>query len=227
MLSRSPTWWSTRRVSDTEWTRKGRSDLQRVVLEVDGRDAAYAIYRLQFDWPDQVPSTQVEVIEAIGTTPDSTAQLWRYLFDLDTVGSITAPNLSVDHPLLLLLEEPRRIGFRLGDALWVRILDIEAALAARTYGRDDRIVLEIEDRFCASNAGCYFLDGGARRAGRTLEAPDIRLTIEALGSMYLGGFAFSRLAEARRGVVELTAGAIGRADALFHSGRAPWCPEIF
>ena len=47
-----------------------------------------------------------------------------------------------------------------------------------------RIVLDIEDGFCRSNSGRYFLDGGARRAGRCDEAADIRVSIQALGSAY-------------------------------------------
>ena len=39
-------------------------------------------------------------------------------------------------------------------------------------------------------------------------------------------FRFPRLADAGR-VVEHTKGALFRADALFRSARAPWCPEIF
>jgi hypothetical protein len=59
-----------------------------------------------------------------------------------------------------------------------------------------------------------------------MESSDIRLSVEALGSAYLGGISFTRLALAGR-AVELRKGALVRADALFHSSRAPWCPEIF
>lgn len=34
--------------------------------------------------------------------------------------------------LLWLLAEPRRMQFRLNDGLWVRLLDVEAALSARS-----------------------------------------------------------------------------------------------
>ena len=111
-------------------------------------------------------------------------------------------------------------------SLRVRIADVAAALAARTYGRDDSIVFDVEDRFCPSNSGRYRLDGGTRMAERTSESPDIRLAIEALGSAYLGGISFTRLSLAGS-VVELRNGALDRADALFHSPQAPWCPEIF
>ena len=48
----------------------------------------------------------------------------------------------------------------------------------------------------------------------------------SLGCVYLGGFTFAQLARSLR-VTELRAGAIARADAMFRSDRAPWCPELF
>jgi hypothetical protein len=59
-----------------------------------------------------------------------------------------------------------------------------------------------------------------------MASPDLRLSVDALGSTYLGGFTFSDLLRAGR-VEELTPGAVARADALFRADRKPWCPEIF
>jgi predicted acetyltransferase len=87
-------------------------------------------------------------------------------------------------------------------------------------------VLEIVDQHCPWNEGRYRLDGGERRASRTNDAPDLRLPVDALGSAYLGGISFARLAEVGR-VEERAAGALSRADALFRSARGPWCPELF
>jgi phosphoribosylformylglycinamidine (FGAM) synthase-like amidotransferase family enzyme len=50
--------------------------------------------------------------------------------------------------------------------------------------------------------------------------------VDALGSVYLGGFSFADLLRAGR-VEEVTPGAVERADALFRTDRKPWCPEIF
>ena len=66
-------------------------------------------------------------------------------------------------------------------------------------------------------------DGKAKRSSRR---PDVRLDATALGAAYLGGFSFAQLA--RAGLVEeASRGGLARADALFGSDRAPWCPEIF
>lgn len=227
MLARSREWWEVRRLVDSDFARKGGGPLQRVAIEVDGRVEAYALYRLQHRWDvPHIPSGSLDVIEAIGATPLGTRLVWRYLFDIDLMQRIEASLLPIDHPLVLLLAEPRRLRLTVADALWVRIVDVEAALAARGYGSDAALTLEITDRGCPWNAGRFRLDGGARRAARTTAEPDVRLDIAALGSVYLGGISFRRLADAGQ-VEALSPGAIERADSLFRSEKAPCCPEIF
>jgi predicted acetyltransferase len=113
---------------------------------------------------------------------------------------------------------------RVGDGLWVRLVDVGAALSARTYVGDGAVVLEVEDAFCPWNAGRWKLDGG--EAKRTRAAADIACDVTALGSVYLGGFTFDQLLRGGR-VDELRRGAVARADAMFRGERAPWCPEIF
>ncbi len=225
MLSRSPEWWRVRRVSDPEGeARRGRGPLQRLLLEHDGAASAYALYRLQPQWEHGVPATTLHVVEAMGTTPAATREVWRFLLDVDVVRQIAAWGLPVDHPLLLLAAEPRRLGFRLADALWVRLVDVGAALGERTYADDGPVVFEVLDPFCLWNEGRWRLEGG--RAQKTRDDPHLRLDVGALGSVYLGGFTFAQLA--RAGCVhELADGAVRRADRLFYTDRAPWCPEIF
>ena len=100
-------------------------------------------------------------------------------------------------------------------------MDVGAALAARSYAGDDDLVLEVRDAFCPWNDARYALDGS-----KTTEEPDLRLSVPTLGTVYLGGFSFAQLLRAGR-VEEVSEGAIARADALFRTDRAPWCPEIF
>lgn len=227
MPSRSESWWKNRRFIDIDAVRLGFGPLQRVVFTIDGRPEAYALYRtrLTFESPD-IPSSTIKVLEAIGATPDGTRAAWRYLCDLDLATRIEATNMPVDHPLFLMLAEPRRAHFITHDALWVRIIDVESALAARAYSSRESLVLEIEDSMCPWNTGRFRLDGETGHASRTQEHADIRLPISALGSAYLGGITFSRMAEV--GAIEgKTEGAVEKADRLFRSNRAPWCPEIF
>ncbi len=159
------------------------------------------------------------MLEAMGVSPEATAGIWRFLLDIDWMERLQAWLLPVDHPLFLLLEHPRRMRFRVGDSLWVRLVDVGAALAARSLEGD--VVLEVADAFCPWNDARYGLDGS-----KTTARADLRLDASDLGSAFLGGFTFAQLLRAGR-VEELTEGAVARADAAFRTDRAPWCPEIF
>jgi predicted acetyltransferase len=222
MFARTSKWWEARVLSDPEWRRMGGGELQRAVVEVNGRAEAYALYRLHFSFEDGISTGVTNVIEAMGTSPEATREVWRFLLDVDWMASIKAALLPIDHPLFFLLAEPRRLGFKVGDGLWLRLVDVEAALGARSYGEGERVVLEVTDSFCPWNEGRYEVPGGRR-----IEAePDLRVDVTTLGSVYLGGFTFAELARALR-LEELSPGAIARADTLFQVDRAPWCPEIF
>jgi len=225
MATRSPSWWKYRRLYDYE---KAGPPLQRLVFEIDGQPEAYALYRHGHRWDSgQIPVGTLQIVEAIGATPLATRLVWRYLFDVDLMQRIEASLLPPDHPIFLMVREPRRLRLTLGDAVWVRLLDIEAALAQRTYvSTRDTVVLDVEDAFCPRNSGRYRIDGASGLAARTDRPAELRLDVAALASAYLGGFTFRRLADAGR-AEELAESAIDRADALFRSTRAPWCPEIF
>ncbi len=224
MLTRSRRWWQLRRLSDPEFARRGRGPLRRVLLELEGAPVAYALYRQTHEWQNAVPGGSVHVIEALGTTPAATRAIWRYLCDLDLMDKLTGFMLPSDHPLLLLVAEPRRLGLRLADALWVRLVEVGAALSARSFGEGSPITIEIRDSFCPWNEGRWSVGAGV--VERTDERADLALDAAALGSVYLGGFTFGQLA--RAGLVEeFVEAAVERADALFVRDRAPWCPEIF
>jgi predicted acetyltransferase len=224
MIARSGDWWELRRLNEADWSRRGAGPLNRVVLEVDGEPAAYALYRIKFTWEGGENTSEVRVIEAFGTTPHATAGIWRYLLDIDWMPTLTADHLPIDHPLFHLLAEPRRLGFRASDALWCRLVDVEAALSGRSYAAGGEVVLEVADAFCPWNEGHWLV--GTHGAERTESPGELALDAAAFGSVYLGGFTFEQLCDAGR-VQELEPGAVGRADDLFRTSRAPWCPEIF
>jgi predicted acetyltransferase len=222
MFARTREWWESRVLSDPQWRRGGGGELQRAVVEVDGRIEAYALYRLHLSFEAGLATGFTNVIEAMGTSPEATRDIWRFLLDIDWMRSIKAGLLPVDHPLFFLLAEPRRMGFGVGDALWVRLVDVGAALRARSYGEGQPLVIEVTDAFCPWNEGRYRIPGG----DRTDADADLRLDVTTLASVYLGGFTFAELARALR-VDEVSQGAIAGADTLFRADRAPWCPEIF
>ena len=110
---------------------------------------------------------------------------------------------------------------RLADGLWLRLVDVQAALAARSWASDDSLVLEVRDSFCSWNEGCY-----RTGEGRVDAEPDLVLSAADLASAYLGGVDVLALAAAGR-IVERTSGAVTRADALFRTPLPPFCPEVF
>ena len=224
MFSRTPDWWEGRRLSDPPERREGGGEHMRALLEIDGKPVGYAIYRIHMKFEHGVSAGFVNVLESMGVTPVAVREVWRFLLGIDWMASIQARLLPIDHPLFFLLAEPRRMRFRIGDGLWVRLVDLGIALSSRSYAADGAVVFDVADAFCPWNAGSWKLEGG--KAARTSEAPDMRLDVSALGSVYLGGFTFAQLARAGR-VAELRKGAINRADMLFRADRAPWCPEIF
>jgi predicted acetyltransferase len=222
MFRRSEAWWAERTLR--EQPRPGEPPTNRALLELDDRAEAYALYRVHQRFEHDASAGHVQVVEALGRTPEATRAIWRFLLDLDWTSRIEAGRLPVDHPLVLLLAEPRRARLRLSDALWVRLVDVAAALSQRSYAGDGAVVLDVVDGFCPWNEGRWRVS--AAGAARTDEPAGLGLDVSALGSVYLGGFTFRRLADALR-VEEREPGAIERADALFRTDRAPWCPEIF
>jgi predicted acetyltransferase len=150
------------------------------------------------------------------------------LLGVDLVRTLESELMSVDHPLFLAVRDPRALHRDVHDGLWLRLVDLPAALAARGYGIDDVLVLEVADATWPENAGTWRLEvsGGEGRAVRVDASPDLRLDVADLGAAYLGVPTLGR--RVRAGLIEeVTPGAALRADRLLAGDRAPWCPEIF
>jgi predicted acetyltransferase len=193
----------------------------------DGADG-FAVYHVKHDWPEGFPKSILSVLDLQATSVDAYADLWRYVFEVDLVERVRAWNRPVDEPLVHLLQEPRRLGARLRDNLWVRPVDVAGALGARRYVSEGRIVLEVADGFCPWNDGRYVIEstGGQANVVAGRADPDLTCSINEIGATYLGGTSFRQLHRAGR-VDEHTEGALASADALFGWDPAPWCPYVF
>ena len=69
-----------------------------VALDLDGETQAYAIYRTHNSFDTGVSSSRTEIIEAIGATPQATAEIWggsRHRLDGDVRGDAAAARPSV------------------------------------------------------------------------------------------------------------------------------------
>jgi predicted acetyltransferase len=226
MVIRSRDWWETRRLDDAPERRRGAGPLVRVLFERGGRAVGYALYRLQQEGstPANWKKT-IRVLEAFGIDSDATRDVWRYLLEIDWVDRIAAFNLPVDHPLPLLVDRFNKLHLEVWDGLWVRLVDVTAALTGRRYAALERVTIEVtSDPRIPDNVGSWTIeDGTVRRARRRA---DVRLPVDALASAYLGGFSFAQLVAAGR-AVETTRGGAVRADSVFRTARAPWTGEMF
>jgi predicted acetyltransferase len=127
-----------------------------------------------------------------------------------------------------MLAEPRRLQLRISDAIWMRIVDVPAALTARTFAADDSLVLDVADEFMPVAAGRWRVNvtGGRATVEPTTDPADLALDTTDLAAAYMGTFSFAELANAAR-TQELTSGARARADALFRVDVPGWCSTPF
>ncbi len=225
-FGKSAEWWRWTALLEKESHAPAKKRV--AVYECGGKPEAYAIYTIKPDWDFRGPRATVEVRDAIGSTPRGTREIWRYLFSVDLTRTVRAEHLPPDHPLFFLTREPRRLGARIGDGIWLRVLDVAAALEGRRYEGDGRLVFELADSFCPENAGVWSIEveAGQAKVGRSDGTPGLTLDATDLGALYLGGFSASALATTGR-VRERQPGALATADLIFKTALAPWCPEEF
>jgi predicted acetyltransferase len=201
-----------------------------VLLERDGRPDGYVSYTFQPQWPDRADG-RVAVQEMCAASPVAHIALWHYLASIDLVQTIDARFCALDDPLPWLLRSHRAAAVtEVNDALWVRILDVEAALSARRYAVGGGFVLEVVDAFRPDGAaaGRFALEigGDGVFCTRTTADPDLTLGVAELGAAYLGGVRLATLAAAGR-IDEHTPGTLARADAAFTAPRPPYAMTWF
>lgn len=228
VFARSEAWWRDEVLDDAEWRRQGAGVRFIPAVEVDGTIRGYGFYRWRTEWDHLGPRNTLEVREVVAPDPAVELALWRFLADQDLMGTLKAQNLPVDTPLFHRVDDPRRLALTIGDGLWVRILDVPAALTARSWSADDDLVLEVTDDLLPGNAGRWRLTvhDGRATVTRTDASPDATLGIAALGSLYLAGVRAADLARAGH-LVAADAATPSRIDALNMVPRQPWCPSIF
>ncbi|MFJ3232210.1 GNAT family N-acetyltransferase [Streptomyces sp. NPDC086787] len=226
-VSRDEVWWKTAtgalRFFD-DWTEPFYAVHRSASGEVEGMMK----YVPDDTWHGKQPHNTANVHWLIASTPAAERDLWHFVCTMDWITEVKSGWRAPDDLLPLYLPDPRaaRITTQT-DWLWVRILDVVRALEARTYGGTGALVLEVTDE--------QGLTGGRYRLEASLEGssctptgadPELVLGVAELSMLWLGDETAARLVALGR-VREVRAGAARVADALLHTPRRPWCPDIF
>ncbi|MGV9255715.1 GNAT family N-acetyltransferase [Streptomyces sp. NPDC003697] len=227
MLARQPGWERVP-LLDPESERDGASPLQCVVAERAGEVVGYARYRVKPGWDVAGAEGTVLLHDLAALDPAGEAALWRFLCGIDLTTTLTVRGRPVDDAWQYLVSDIRRCRPRLRDGLYLRLVDVGAALRARTYQAPVDVVFDVEDAFCPWNTGRWRLSGDPKGASceRTPDAADLAVSVRDLGAAYLGGVPLAALAAAGR-VRELRPGALAEASVGFGSAVAPWLPHGF
>ncbi|MBD0709721.1 MULTISPECIES: GNAT family N-acetyltransferase [unclassified Streptomyces] len=227
MLARRPG-WERLPLLDPPGGREGASPRLCVLAERAGRVVGFAHYAVRPQWTTAGPDGSVLVRQVMGLDPAAEGALWRFLCSVDLTARVRLFARPVDDVWQYLVSDPQRCEPTSREALFVRLVEVGAALGARTYQAPVDVVFEVEDAFCPWNAGRWRLTGDAKgaRCERTGEAPDLALSVRELGAAYLGGVSLAALARAGR-VRELREGALTEASVAFGSPVAPWLPHGF
>ncbi|MEU4100062.1 GNAT family N-acetyltransferase [Streptomyces tanashiensis] len=227
MLARRPE-WERLPLIDPAADREGASPRQCVLAERDGEVVGFAHYAIKPDWGYAGAEGSVNVHQLMGLDPLAEAALWRYLCSVDLASTVRFRSRPVDDAWQHLVSDVRRCEPTLRDGLHVRLVEVGAALEARTYQAPVDVVFEVADAFCPWNEGRWRLTGDAKGAVcvRTSDPADLALSVRELGAAYLGGTSLVSLASAGR-VRELRDGALVEASVAFGSPVAPWLPHGF
>ncbi|MEU6841848.1 GNAT family N-acetyltransferase [Streptomyces sp. NPDC046716] len=216
-LSRPHRWW----------------DLAAGQPPVSGAPRYVAVHRDADGVPDGYASYSIEagtltVDETITTDDTVFTALAEFVLGHDLVTDVVFKHLPPQHPLRWQLAD-----FRAGrvsddtDWLWLRLLDVPRALAARGWSTDGDLVLAVDDPFLGEHDR-YLLSvrNGKAACAPTDREPDLSLDIGDLGSVYLGGTAPGTLVRAGH-IHAHHPGAAALADALFGTERPPHCLHWF
>ncbi|MGA9856607.1 MAG: GNAT family N-acetyltransferase [Solirubrobacteraceae bacterium] len=190
----------------------------------DGPDGLLA-WRTSGNFGLLPPYATVEVWDLTSVGETAYRNLWAYLSGIDGVDQVRVANRPVDEPLRWLLPDGRAlVTTRVVDLVWLRLLDVPAALCARRYAVPGEVILEVVDDSEPSFASGRFrltADGATVTCEPTTQAADLELTQRGLASIYLGGITLreQQIAGVAR---ELSPGALHRVDLMFSTPSAPW-----
>ncbi|MFB6441492.1 GNAT family N-acetyltransferase [Streptomyces sp. NPDC056411] len=232
-FTRDETWWR-REVLDLDGCvdpgdLHGFGALRVVVLGAPGEEpGGYALYRTR-GAGDQGPGT-VSVEELEAESAPAAAALWSYLCSIDLTATVRAEARPADDPLLLLAADRDQVRVtRQEPGLWVRLVDVHAALVARAWAAPVDLVLDLTDTTLPGNAGRFRLTAGPGRDTTwepTDDAPDLALDVRELSACYLGGSPLRRYVQAGLATAH-TPAAVRSLDAALETAWLPFTGDNY
>ncbi|GLY16069.1 UPF0256 protein [Kineosporia sp. NBRC 101677] len=221
-IDRPSYWWRAR----AHMRQLGQDHHYAVVHGIPGHEDGFAIYTPQDSstW-FRSKDRGIVVGDFVANTSRAHFGLLRYLLSLDLVQRVVLDTMPVDHSIEKLFTDERSVsthGRR--DETWLRLVDVQAALAARTYRAPGQVIIEVRDDLLRDNNGRYLIS--ASGVARTEQPPDLTMDVAQLACVYLGGTPFWQLAQAGRIAVHRDAG-LTVADHLFALRRAPFGGTMF
>ncbi|KNH15173.1 acetyltransferase [Arthrobacter sp. ZBG10] len=210
--------------------RDGKEDAAiKVALHYGPAGAVDGYVSYKFLGWEKEPYT-VEVVDFLAASDDAYLELWQFLGAIDLVERVTWDEAPLDDPLTWALADPRCIDASdVRDMLWLRILDVPAALTARHYPVDGRLVINVGDPLgLAGGTFAVTVEGGQADVERLAEETpaDLDLDVSVLSSIYLGAVSPVTLAAAGR-IREHTQGAALQARGMFAVERSTHCLTHF
>jgi predicted acetyltransferase len=201
-----------------------------VARDPAGTPRGYLAYTLRTARVDHGSRNQELTIRDLAwLDPDAWRALWTFVARHDLVGRVVANRLPADDPAVELFVEPRLLHAEDREGVWLRIIDVEGALAGRGWHAQGELVFEVpQDDLAPWNAGGWRLvaDGsGEAEITRTIARPGLTMPVRALASAFSGRRRVRELAG--WGLVAGSKGALDVADALFATRHAPHCPDHF
>src|SRR5256885_2753672 len=177
--------WLRNQLTDLELHREGASPHYRVLYQAGANPSVLAIYRTKMAWDASGPNGTLRLEMLVAATAEAYTALWRHVLDVDLMARVSAEMRPVDEPLRFLLADSRQPKTRIEGGLWLRLVDVAAALAGRRYAVDGHLALRVRDAFCPWNERQVELVGGPAGAACPPDegAPDLALDAAHLAAL--------------------------------------------
>ncbi|OBE96248.1 GNAT family N-acetyltransferase [Mycobacterium sp. 852002-10029_SCH5224772] len=221
-IDRPQVWWQGVRLR----TESASGPAYVAVHGEAGSESGFARYR-PIDTEQWFVSDQRTIVveDFFAPTTEAYLGLLRFLLGLDLVDRVVFWMLPLDDPLPWLITDRRAVRVTaVHDETWLRIIDAEAALAARGYVGDGAVTIAVNDPLLPTNSASFAIAGDG--AAVTDRRPDLEVEVDGLAAVLLGGTTWRELAVA--GLVRTDdPAALVVADRLFAVPEAPHAGFFF